>query len=208
MESQEEKTKTFGTSNSSAGTRPITQWIRRRFPWLLAALALCLLGVVLTAWLPLRADPFRPAERWSADWWLEPQEQNSFARLSFVHEPLSAIALAADGRTAIAVGERGTILRSADAGADWLLVNTGSQNLRGVALAADTPIAVAVGDGGIILRSANGGESWTAVASTTHEDFRAIALAPDGRTAIVASGKGTILRTERVNDFETPGLII
>jgi photosystem II stability/assembly factor-like uncharacterized protein/Cdc6-like AAA superfamily ATPase len=171
-------------------------WIRLRLPWLMAALAFCGLGVALTAWLPLRADPFRLAERWSSAWWLEPQEQNAFARLSLVDEPLNAVALAADGRTAIAIGHGGTILRSDNAGATWSLAGARKPiNLEGIALTADTRTGIAVGEGGTILRSTDGGASWVPVNVSTKDDLRDVSITRDGRTAVAVSGKGTVLHS-------------
>ena len=66
----------------------------------------------------------------------------------------------ADPQTAIAVGERGTIVRSDDGGRTWSSVtNTDINHLWSVDF-ADHQTAIAVGAGGTILRSEDGGKIW------------------------------------------------
>lgn len=74
-----------------------------------------------------------------------------------------------DGQRAIAVGARGTVLRSSDSGSSWVAGASGSSaNLRSVTWPESTS-AVAVGSGGVILRSADMGATWSAVSSPTSQ---------------------------------------
>jgi photosystem II stability/assembly factor-like uncharacterized protein len=60
---------------------------------------------------------------------------------------LTSLALSADGATALAVGESGTILRSPDSGAIWTPLTSGlTANLLSVALSADGMTALIVGN--------------------------------------------------------------
>jgi hypothetical protein len=74
---------------------------------------------------------------------------------------LTSVAWLADGKTVLAVGEGGTILRSPDAGATWTPVTSGTKAyLTSVAPLADGKSILAVGDGGTILRSPDAGATW------------------------------------------------
>jgi photosystem II stability/assembly factor-like uncharacterized protein len=67
------------------------------------------------------------------------------------------------GKTLVAVGERGVVMRSDDGGLNWSGVNTASsRTLTAVAFATDK-VGVAVGHGGTILRTEDAGLSWVAV---------------------------------------------
>jgi photosystem II stability/assembly factor-like uncharacterized protein len=70
------------------------------------------------------------------------------------------IVFAEDPNVAIAVGDRGLMLRTADGGATWRRLNIPTAaNLRSVAF-SDNDTAHAVGDGGVVLKSVSGGQSW------------------------------------------------
>ncbi len=131
------------------------EWLRRRAPWLLAALLLFAAGVASVAWFPLRAEPLRPAPLLSPAWWLEPIEQDAFLRLPVITSDVNGLAIAPDGQTAVAVGDNGLVVRSTDGGVLWHLVQSGTtNNLEAVAIAADGRTAVAAGDGGAALAHA------------------------------------------------------
>jgi len=65
------------------------------------------------------------------------------------------------GSSVVAVGERGTILRSTDAGHTWEASTVpAAATLTGVAFAAGTTLGWAVGHDALILASADGGVTW------------------------------------------------
>jgi len=196
------------------------RWLRLRGAWLAAALGLAAMAVTLAVALPLRQDVHRPANfpdpRWWVDlqnsdepawrwlvgrlliprWWIEPQEANAFARLPVVTNGLRSIAIAPDGRLALAVGWGGTLLRSTDAGATWQPVTSGTQQiLNRIAIAPDGRLALAVGDNGTLLRSTDAGATWQPVTSGTQQTLGGIAIAPDGRLALAVGWGGTLLRS-------------
>ncbi len=140
---------TKGPGSGSAGgaggehARPAwRRWLELRGAWLLAALGLAAMAVALAVALPLRQDVHRPAKFTDPRWWVEPQETNAFARLPVVRSQLRRVAIAPDGRLALAVGSDGTLLRSTDAGATWQGVASGTQQeLWGIAIAPDGRLA-------------------------------------------------------------------
>ncbi|MDC0717183.1 WD40/YVTN/BNR-like repeat-containing protein [Nannocystis bainbridge] len=75
---------------------------------------------------------------------------------------------------AIAVGERGRILRSTTTGRSWELTDsTTARTLRSVeaSIGASERVAVAVGDAGAIVRSEDDGATWSVIASGTDVDL-------------------------------------
>ena len=135
------------------------RWLRLRGAWHVVSLALAALAFALAVALPLRQDVDRPASFPDPRWWVEPQEAYASARLPVVAAHLGRVAIAPDGRLALAVGTGGTLLRSTDAGATWQPVTSGTQqDLRGIAIATDGRLALAVG--GTRLRSTDAGTTW------------------------------------------------
>ena len=67
------------------------------------------------------------------------------------------------GNALVAVGERGVVLRSEDAGRTWNGVNSASSRALTAVAFADDKVGVAVGHGGTILRTENTGLSWEAI---------------------------------------------
>src|SRR5208282_5085195 len=184
------------------GEVPWSVWRQRRLPWLAASFFCVLAAALVSLLLPPRPNPWRPEGGFaSRDFWLAPIESNGFRRLpavsiSSLSGAFLSAALSADGKTALAVGEQGTILRSSDAGATWSPAATGTvEILLSVALSADGKTALAAGSGGTILRSSDGGTTWSAEASGTAEGLSSVALSADGKIALAAGGKGTILRS-------------
>ncbi len=129
--------------------------------------------------------------------WMAPVETNAFRRPGLLPPyTLMSVALGPDGRTAIAVGDNGTALRSADAGATWVKADsTTTDTLTSVALGPDGRTAIAVSFNGTALRSADAGATWVKADSTTTDTLRSVALGPDGRTAIAVGSSGTALRS-------------
>ncbi|KQP47701.1 hypothetical protein ASF44_23870 [Pseudorhodoferax sp. Leaf274] len=106
-----------------------------------------------------------------------------------------AVRFGANGQ-AVAVGELGSIFRSADNGQGWSTVSPGGnfgQSLMGVAFATPTH-GVAVGIGGHLLRSTDAGLNWTATASGTTEQLNAVGFF-DTTTGVAMGANGTIVRT-------------
>jgi hypothetical protein len=94
------------------GRVPWPLWRRRRLPWLLAALVCVLAAALVALLLPLRSNPWQPAGGLASHFWLTPVENNGFRRLPAIESLLSSVTLSTDGKTALAVGWNGTILRS------------------------------------------------------------------------------------------------
>ena len=94
-----------------------------------------------------------------------------------------------DADRGTAVGDYGTILRTMDGGADWV-VQWGStrRRLNGVAF-LDANTGLAVGEGGVILKTTDGGATWVGKRSGTKSALYSVAYA-DADTA-VAAGWGT-----------------
>jgi photosystem II stability/assembly factor-like uncharacterized protein len=187
---------TRGTARGERARVPWPLWRRCRLPWLVAALACVLMATLASLLLPLRPDPWQAeGSLASRDFWLAPIEANGFRRLPAFESSLLSVVLSPNGRTALAVGS-GTILRSADSGANWLSVTSGTtENLRSVALAANGQAALAVGAGGTILHSADIGANWSAVTSGTTAILNSVVLSPDGKAALAVGANGTILRS-------------
>jgi photosystem II stability/assembly factor-like uncharacterized protein len=117
----------------------------------------------------------------------------------------------ADASTCTAVGDSGTIVRSADGGATWAAQSSGTgAHLRGVSC-PDANTCTAVGnfrsvDGGaaMILRTTNGGATWAPQASGTISRLSGVSC-PDLNTCTAVGGvddvtsvwgtRATILRT-------------
>ncbi|MBV1800591.1 YCF48-related protein [Siccirubricoccus sp. G192] len=188
------------TATASSGVGPARvrwdRWRRRRGPWLLLALAFALAALAAARLLPLRDDPNRPAGVGSLAWWIEPGETHAFARLPIIGLDIQALAIAPDGRTALATGSDGTLLRSTDAGTTWAPVAAGSRaELRALAIAPGGRTALAAGRDGTLLRSTDAGATWAPVAAGSRAELYALAIAPDGRTALATGSDGTLLRS-------------
>ncbi len=100
----------------------------------------------------------------------------------------------AAGAAVWAVGERGTVMRSADGGAKWSAQDSGvSLWLYGVA-AGSASRAWAVGEGGVILTTADNGVTWSMhPAGSTHTLYGVDAV--DSATAWAVGEGGTVLKT-------------
>jgi len=185
-------------SEASAAARPTWQrWLRLRGGWLIAALFCVTLAGALAVLLPLRAEIDRPSifpDDWH--WWIEPGETNSFARRTVIKSNLIDIAIAPIGRTALAVEEHGTLLRSVDAGISWQTIPLENNALlTSVAIAMDGRTVLAVGRNGVLLRSADAGFSWEAVTSSTQQTLVGVRFSQDGSTALAVGARGTLVRS-------------
>ncbi|MBC8044673.1 MAG: T9SS type A sorting domain-containing protein [Rhizobacter sp.] len=151
-------------------------------------------------------------------WTEQPQAASTESLRSLILSDNFAPSLAAKGNStfstqgfgsAVAVGVGGTILRSADGGANWSSVNnSGNTNalnaIDGVpgAVAKGNAVsgtlgsegfgsAVAVGVGGTILRSADG-VSWQSISPVTSNELRGVALSNDFVATALAKNNGTL----------------
>ncbi len=99
-----------------------------------------------------------------------------------------------DAKTAVVCGWDGLILRTADSGATWQTIPSGTQErLHGIAF--PTPNSgVIVGDFGTILRTTDTGNSWSPIANPVTTYLRTVAFSDD-HTGIAAGDSGAVLRT-------------
>ena len=83
-----------------------------------------------------------------------------YTQTSNTSHNLNDVTFASDGRTGVAVGALGTIVRTSDAGVTWATVTSGTSfNLNGVAYSSGANVW-AVGANGTLLHSTSGGASW------------------------------------------------
>jgi photosystem II stability/assembly factor-like uncharacterized protein len=94
----------------------------------------------------------------------------------------------------LAVGDKGNILRSEDAGENWSAVDSGTKNdLRHVVWSAKTEnLAVAVGAAGTILLSSDGGKTWKASTQGGTANFYGVCAA--GEKFLAVGEGGVIMR--------------
>lgn len=121
-------------------------------------------------------------------------------------EDFAAVAISADGSTAVAVGSRGVIRVSGGAFEHWNdRPGVTKDHLNAVTIGADGRSAFAVGGDGTVLVGDEGGASWRRLDSRLPNELNAVAVGEDG--VVFAGGHSTILRAEssdgRVSgDFE------
>lgn len=97
------------------------------------------------------------------------------------------------GKPLLAVGDKGLILRSTDAGTSWEAMPSGTtENLTDITWADQ--VAVAVGHKGIALVSGDDGKTWKAVPTGQTVALHRVAVA--GGRVIAAGEKGTVLRID------------
>ena len=114
------------------------------------------------------------------------------------------MAISPDGGTALAVGNDGTVLKTADRGDTWTVQPSGtSETLRSVAISPDGGTALAVGLGGTILKTTDLGDTWTAPISGASGILHSVAISPDGGTALAVGNDGTVLKTTDRGDTWT-----
>jgi photosystem II stability/assembly factor-like uncharacterized protein len=102
-----------------------------------------------------------------------------------------------DNNTGWAVGYSGTILKTTNGGANWLLQTSGTSNWLGSVHFTDTNTGWAVGNSGTILKTTNGGTVWTQQASVTISWLNSVYFT-DSNTGWTVGGDyptGIILKT-------------
>lgn len=145
---------------------------------------------VLVALLVLLAACSKQHELWS-----DRTPADQIPRFEQVSPPdLNAVAAGADG-VLVAVGDRGTILRSSDKGMSWATVarRVTESTLRDVT-AAPGGALVAVGDKGCILRSQDGAAWEVAPHTGTGKSLRRV-LALSKDVLLAVGDEGTIVRS-------------
>ncbi len=107
---------------------------------------------------------------------------------------LSSIAANEDGSVLIAVGQRGTILRSTDRGRRWSSISIASitHDLRSVAHHAAGDIWIATGVGTGVLRSVDAGRTWRSVHAAPRVTFGTLASDPKNDTLLIGGEDGVI----------------
>jgi len=118
-----------------------------------------------------------------------------FRQASGTTTELNGVFFQPDGRTGLAVGAGGTIVRTTDAGGTWSRVPSGTSfNLNGVWLTTSSE-GWAVGNGGTVLHTVDGGQTWARNPFVFESDplYDVWFATPD--TGWVVGASGLILRT-------------
>lgn len=108
---------------------------------------------------------------------------------------LNGVFFQADGRSGVAVGVGGTVVRTTNAGGTWTRPPSGTSfNLNGVWFTSTTE-GWAVGNGGTVMRTVDGGQSWSRILTVGVGDplYDVWFATPD--TGWVVGASGLILRT-------------
>jgi photosystem II stability/assembly factor-like uncharacterized protein len=108
---------------------------------------------------------------------------------------LNAVFFQPDGRSGVAVGAGGTVVRTTDAGATWTRPLSGTAfTLNGLWFSTASE-GWAVGSGGTVLHTSNGGQSWVRLLNVGVGDvlYDVQFATPD--TGWVVGGSGLVLRT-------------
>ena len=157
----------------------------------LAAFGLALLGGTVTVAMGVRAAG-APGAGAPIDVAELPSEPARLASVSLLLD------LANAGPRLVAVGERGHVLLSDDAGRHWIQTRTPTQALLTGVCFADARHGIAVGHDEIILASADGGYSWqrTHFAPQAQQPLLDVWCGPDGRAIAVGAYGVYMLSTD------------
>jgi photosystem II stability/assembly factor-like uncharacterized protein len=117
-----------------------------------------------------------------------------YAQTSRTLNDLHGVCFAADGRTGVAVGDAGTVVRTANGGTDWALVPAGTSFALNDAWFTSATTVFAVGAGGAVLRSRDAGASWSRLTVPSSDALQSVCFADTSRGWVVG-GNGTVLRT-------------
>jgi len=120
-------------------------------------------------------------------WFVQPSSANG--------ADLFGVSFRPDGATGWAVGEGGTILKTANAGASWeMQASHTAFNLHSVWFTSDLE-GWAVGAGGTVLTTRNGGTLWTRLSNVNAGEVLMDVTFAARDTGWVVGSNGTILRT-------------
>lgn len=107
-----------------------------------------------------------------------------------------------DASNGFAVGDYGSILRTANGGTDWTQESSGTtENLREISFATSL-LGFTCGENGTILSTADGGNTWSAEGTGTSVLLRGV-FALDATHAWAVGDSGTILRWSGAVGFES-----
>ncbi|MFA5625168.1 MAG: YCF48-related protein [Bradymonadales bacterium] len=108
---------------------------------------------------------------------------------------LRAVKFSADAKIGVAVGDRGALYLSHDAGKTWIKQpNSERQSLRDICISQDGERALAVGDAGAILRAQRIAGRWTKLNMELNIDLSSCTFAQiDGEEQAIIAGKGGAL---------------
>lgn len=114
-----------------------------------------------------------------------------------VDADLTRIAADSKGKVLIAVGERGTILRSEDSGHRWhaIALTNSDCDLRTVVHHARSGVWIAAGTRGTILRSLDNGKTWVAVSNDLQLTFETLFVEPGSQAILIGGEAGSIGRS-------------
>lgn len=122
--------------------------------------------------------------------------------------PSAALRYAAwlpDGGSALAVANRGEVLRFTPPSSFQRLTSAVTHNLRGVAWSPDGARALIVGNRGCVLLF--DGSSFRPLSAPTAENLRRVAWSPDGSCALIVGNGGVVLRYDAATEalVQLPG---
>ena len=119
-----------------------------------------------------------------------------YAQPSGTTNQLNGVFFLPDGRNGWAVGDAGTIVHTADAGASWgAQASATAFSLHGVWFTTGVT-GFAVGNGGTVMRTRNGGSSWSRLTNVAaSENLHDVCFA-DTSNGWVVGANGVILRTD------------
>ncbi len=97
-----------------------------------------------------------------------------------------------------AAGEGGRLLKTANSGGSWSILNSGTtQRLNAVSFPpSDATHGWVAGDHGIFLQTSNGGGTWSPQSAGTSENLTAVQFPVDASTGFVAGDAGSFLKTQ------------
>jgi photosystem II stability/assembly factor-like uncharacterized protein len=111
---------------------------------------------------------------------------------------LSAVTVLADGKTLVAGGDNGFVIRSHDGGVTWdLPIPSGGNRLRAIVALPGGNTVIAIGSG-TLVRSRDGGEHWDPPVRVPGllRELTSVAALPDGKTVVaIAWAPGAVARS-------------
>lgn len=183
-------------ANQLSGLRD-PRFLTWRLPWFVLSLLLGTLAIAGGMLQPPKPDPFVPISESFLGWLRYPTERNSQLRLPFISTNLRSVGLSLDGRTAVVVGDDGTVLKSADRGDNWTQHSgVTPHHLSSITVSPDGQTGImTVWDGSAILKTTDGGQTWDVGVSSTPPQLTSVAMSLDGRIALAVGEGGSILKT-------------